>query len=112
MADLTEERFAAKSVEYETPWDIFDPLNKEFGFTIDLCATHENKKVDNCFTLADDALKQDWQGGMLVQSTLWPGNAEMDSQGSTGGASGEGNRCDADSGADKYRMVARHLSKG
>lgn len=62
MADLTEERFAAKNVEYETPWSLFDPLNKEFGFALDVCATHENKKVENCFTKAEDGLKQDWQG--------------------------------------------------
>ena len=62
MADLTEERFTAKSVEYETPWDVFNPINEEFGFTIDLCATHENKKVENYYTVTDDALKQEWQG--------------------------------------------------
>jgi hypothetical protein len=27
MADLTEARFAAKSVEYETPQDLFDRVN-------------------------------------------------------------------------------------
>jgi phage N-6-adenine-methyltransferase len=62
MADLTEERFASKSVEYETPLSLFAPLDSEFGFTVDVCATHENKKVDSCFTLFEDGLSQKWEG--------------------------------------------------
>lgn len=62
MADLTEQRFSAKSVEYETPWSLFNPLHVEFGFTLDVCATHGNKKVDRCFTKEEDGLSQEWQG--------------------------------------------------
>jgi phage N-6-adenine-methyltransferase len=62
MADFTEERFAAKSVEYETPLSLFEPLNAEFGFELDVCATHDNKKVDNCYTMAENGLKQHWVG--------------------------------------------------
>ena len=62
MADLTKERFAAKSVEYETPLSLFDPLNKEFHFTLDVCATHENKKVEAYYTEKDDGLSKRWSG--------------------------------------------------
>ena len=62
MADLTKERFAAKSIECETPLSLFDPLNKEFNFTVDVCSTKENKKVDNYWTLNEDGLSQDWIG--------------------------------------------------
>ena len=62
MADLTKERFDSNSIEYETPLSLFTPLDKEFNFTIDVCATHENKKVQNCYTLKENALIQDWEG--------------------------------------------------
>ena len=62
MADLTKERFAAKSVEYETPLSLFDPLNKEFCFTTDVCSTHDNKKVAHHWTKEEDGLSQKWEG--------------------------------------------------
>jgi len=46
--------------EWETPQDFFDKLNKEFGFTLDVCANEENKKLDIYFTEEQDGLKQDW----------------------------------------------------
>ena len=62
MADLTEARFAAKSVEYETPQDLFDGLDAEFGFTCDVASTDANAKCAKHFTLADDGLAQPWEG--------------------------------------------------
>ena len=52
--------FTSDSIEYETPQELFDTLNEEFGFTLDVCATAENTK---CFTYFDkyaDGLAQDW----------------------------------------------------
>ena len=46
MANFDKNRFDAKTVEWATPLDFFKPLNDEFNFTLDVCATHENKKVD------------------------------------------------------------------
>ncbi len=62
MANLTEERFDSNSVEYETPLDLFNPLNDEFNFTIDLCATNENKKVKDYYDKEVDSLAQNWSG--------------------------------------------------
>jgi len=45
MADFDKNRFASKSIEYSTPAIFFEPLNKEFHFTIDVCATAENTKI-------------------------------------------------------------------
>ena len=56
------EQFLAKSIEYETPDEIFEPLNKEFGFTLDVCATAENAKCKKYFTKDDDALSKKWEG--------------------------------------------------
>jgi phage N-6-adenine-methyltransferase len=52
----------AKSSTVETPLEIFAPLNAEFNFTRDVCATHENKKVPAYWSLDDDGLAQEWSG--------------------------------------------------
>jgi len=54
--------YSSKSSEWETPQDLFDKLNYEFGFTLDVCATNENTKCPNWYTIEDDALKQPWSG--------------------------------------------------
>lgn len=48
--------------DWETPPEIFDPLDQEFGFTLDVCATEQTAKCARYFTEADDALTQDWTG--------------------------------------------------
>jgi len=62
MADLTEERFSSNSVEYETPLSLFDPLDSEFSFDIDVCANETNKKVERYFDKETDGLSQNWVG--------------------------------------------------
>lgn len=52
--------FSSKTVEWSTPQEVFDELDKEFDFTLDPCATDENAKCDRYFTSEDDGLKQDW----------------------------------------------------
>lgn len=48
--------------DWGTPQKLFDELNKEFSFTLDACASAHNHKVDNYFSIADDALVQNWTG--------------------------------------------------
>jgi site-specific DNA-methyltransferase (adenine-specific) len=43
-----------------TPKEIWDQLSKEFNFTVDACASHNNHLLDKYWTKEDDALKQDW----------------------------------------------------
>ena len=45
---------------WETPQGVFDKLNTEFGFTLDVCATPENAKCKRFFTKDTDGLKQTW----------------------------------------------------
>ena len=52
--------FSSASREWATPQGLFDELNKEFGFTLDPCATAENAKCSKYFTAAQDGLKQCW----------------------------------------------------
>lgn len=46
--------------EWATPWPLFAMLNREFGFTIDVCASDQNAKCHRYFRIADDGLRQDW----------------------------------------------------
>lgn len=48
------------STEWETPQDFFDELNKEFNFTLDPCASHENNKCYAFFTKEINGLKHSW----------------------------------------------------
>ncbi len=52
--------FKSKSHEYETPKEIFEPLQKEFNLQLDVCASDKNHKLDNYFTIEDDGLIKDW----------------------------------------------------
>lgn len=48
------------SDEWSTPKPIFNPLNHEFRFELDACASHWNHKCANYFTVYDNALEKDW----------------------------------------------------
>ena len=62
MADFDNTRFKSNTVEWATPADVFDPLNREFGFTLDVCATPENTKCERYYTQEQDGLTQPWDG--------------------------------------------------
>jgi len=46
----------------DSQW-LFDDLNAEFGFTLDVAARPNNAKCAADFTEADDGLAQPWEGG-------------------------------------------------
>lgn len=52
----------AKSVEWETPLDLFQKLDAEFHFDTDVCATADNAKCKHYYTKEQDGLKQTWTG--------------------------------------------------
>ena len=54
--------FKSEKVDYSTPWSLFSPLKEEFDLELDVCANHENHKLDKYFTLEDDAMTKDWVG--------------------------------------------------
>ena len=58
----TSVMFSSKTDLWSTPQDFFEGLDKEFGFTLDVCATDENAKCANYFTKETDGLKQEWSG--------------------------------------------------
>jgi site-specific DNA-methyltransferase (adenine-specific) len=60
--------FMSESVEWPTPRGVFRQLDREFGFTLDPCATRENAKCARYFTKTDDGLKQDWSGEVVFMN--------------------------------------------
>jgi len=60
----TKVMFSSKKTEWETPRALFDELNREFGFTLDVCALPENAKCDLFFAPKTDGLSQSWKGHM------------------------------------------------
>ena len=54
--------FSSQRQNWATPQDLFDELDNEFNFTIDVCAEKWNAKVDRFWSEEDDALEQDWSG--------------------------------------------------
>ena len=47
---------------WATPQYVFDVLNEEFKFELDVCANDENHKCEKYFTKEDDGLSQTWDG--------------------------------------------------
>lgn len=54
--------FSSESNEWATPQWLFDALNKEFGFTVDVCSTHENAKCAKHYTRNENGLMKSWAG--------------------------------------------------
>ena len=54
--------FSSNSDEWETPQNLFDELNREFNFDLDVCATSDNHKCPVYFTKEDNGLSKNWGG--------------------------------------------------
>ena len=50
----------SNSNEWETPDELFQELNAEFGFTLDAASTDRNAKCIKHYTKDDDGLAQNW----------------------------------------------------
>jgi len=54
--------FSSNSCEWETPPDLFEKLNEQYRFTLDVCATPDNAKCKRYYTQEQDGLRQKWTG--------------------------------------------------
>lgn len=54
--------FSSESGRWETPRELFEKLNEEFDFTVDVCAEAHNKKCRRYFSPAVDGLRCSWAG--------------------------------------------------
>ena len=62
MSSFDSNRFASNKQEYATPWELFNVLDEDFHFDLDVCADKENHKCEKYLTEQDDALKMEWNG--------------------------------------------------
>lgn len=53
---------SSKTDMWATPQWLYDELNEEFHFDLDVCATKDNAKCANFFTPEMDGLSKDWHG--------------------------------------------------
>jgi phage N-6-adenine-methyltransferase len=60
--------YSSKKDEWETPPEIFDPIDAEFDFDIDVCASEQNTKCQVCYTEQLDGLKRDWH---ILYNASW-----------------------------------------
>jgi DNA N-6-adenine-methyltransferase (Dam) len=51
-----------QTIEWETPQDLFDELQTEFPFMLDVAAQPGNAKCSRYFTPEDNGLEQPWEG--------------------------------------------------
>lgn len=62
MPALTQGMTSSLTDDWPTPSYVFDKLDEEFHFTLDVCADDENHKVEKYFTKETDGLMQQWDG--------------------------------------------------
>lgn len=58
--------FSSNSDEWATPDELFSELDREFNFTLDVCATSENTKCEKFFDINIDGLSQNWGGARVL----------------------------------------------
>ena len=59
---LSSVHFSSKTDMHATPMDLFQRLNRDWNFTLDVCAIASNAKCERYFTPEMDGLKQEWSG--------------------------------------------------
>ena len=107
LFDAEKVNKSLESIVWGTPIELFAPINKEFGFTLDVCAIAENAKCERFFTPQDDGLSQSWENEVCwcnppygKDVVKWCKKALQESE--RGGNNGATNTLQ-----DKYKLVAR-----
>ncbi len=54
--------FKSDRLDWGTPQELFDRLDREFHFTLDVCALPVNAKCRDYFSPREDGLSQKWRG--------------------------------------------------
>lgn len=53
----------SRTIEWGTPKELFEKLDNEFHFTLDVCASDGMQMCPRYFNPQIDGLKQEWGGG-------------------------------------------------
>lgn len=62
---MNEILFSSASEEWETPQDLFNKLNNEFNFTVDVASSELNYKCKKHYTQKEDGLVQNWDNEIV-----------------------------------------------
>lgn len=62
VARRMDVHYSSKTDEWGTPQELFDELNAEFGFDLDVCASTDNAKCERFYTREQNGLFQPWHG--------------------------------------------------
>ena len=62
MGGITRGLFSSERDDWETPQELFDSLDRKYGFTLDPCATDATAKCAKHYTAENDGLVKSWQG--------------------------------------------------
>ena len=60
MSQINSGLFTSNSDDYGTPQKLFNELNEEFHFDVDVCASANNAKCHRYFSIEENGLLQDW----------------------------------------------------
>lgn len=52
--------FSSNKENWETPLELFEKLDQEFNFTIDVCADSNNNKCKRYYSKEQNGLLKDW----------------------------------------------------
>lgn len=71
--DVDEVADLRTASSWETPQDLFDRLDQEFGFELDVCADADTAKCARYFSPEEDGLRQLWRGRCWMHPPAGPG---------------------------------------
>ena len=64
MSGFTSGMRTSNTAEWTTPKELFDELDAEFHFDLDVASTHENALCERHYTAEEDGLSQPWDGNV------------------------------------------------
>ena len=59
---------SSDKMDWETPMDLFQELDREFHFTLDPCCYHRTAKCAKHYTAEDDGLSKDWSNDVVFMN--------------------------------------------
>jgi len=62
---------SSKRIDWETPVEFFEELNKDFNFTLDLCASSQNRKCDRFYSIDNSCLDKEPHGERIFCNPLY-----------------------------------------
>jgi len=73
---MDEVHYSSGKDDWETPQSLYDKLDKEFNFDLDVCANEYNAKHINYYSEQDNGLEKEWRGNCWCnppysQSKFW-----------------------------------------